>query len=133
VRRTPSRPTARDVHLPEILLNEFRAHVHIELHEGLIADAREAVHLARLDDENVAGAGLELLTVHDIASAALLDELNLVVGMAMRARTASGLTVEQKGGDPDITLVGADEVVGAPAEGQIFLASAMHVWLCLKW
>ena len=42
--------------LTEILLDERRAHVHVELHERFFADALEAVHLTSLDDEDVPGA-----------------------------------------------------------------------------
>jgi hypothetical protein len=39
--------------------------VHIELDQRTVADAREAVDLTSLDHEDVAGARLELLAVHD--------------------------------------------------------------------
>ena len=116
--------------LPEILLDEPWTHVYIELHERLIADAREAVHLARLDDEYVPRTCLELFAVHRVAATALTNELDLVVGMTMRTRAAAGLAIEEEHGDSDISLVGADEVVRAPAERQIFLANAMHEWVC---
>src|SRR5690606_27943091 len=58
----------------QVLLDERRAQVHVELDQRPVPDAPEAVHLARLDDEDVARAGLELLAVHRPQAAALLDE-----------------------------------------------------------
>ena len=92
-------------------LDERRVQMHIELHQRTLADAPEAVNLAGLDDEDVTGAGLELLAVHDPQTATLADELHFVVGMPMRPRTASRLTVEQKDRDADVAVVGANEIV----------------------
>ena len=76
--------------LLEILLNESRAHVHVELHERLVSNRLEAVHLARLDDEYVTGTCLELIAVHRVAAATLANELDLVVGMTMRSGPRPG-------------------------------------------
>ena len=54
----------------QILLDEPRAEVDVELDEGTLADAAEAVDLAGLDDENVAGARFELFAVDGPESAA---------------------------------------------------------------
>ena len=96
----------------------------VELDERLVADALEAVHLAGLDDEDVAGAGLELLAVHRPASATRLDELDLVIRMAVRTGPLAGGTVEQEDGDGDVALVGADELVRAADEGEVLFADA---------
>jgi hypothetical protein len=40
----------------QVLLNETRAQVHVQLDEGRVADTAEALNLARLDDENIPGA-----------------------------------------------------------------------------
>jgi hypothetical protein len=100
--------------------------MHVELDERLVTDHGKAVDLARFDDENVAGAGLEFLAVHDVPSAARLDELNLVVWMAVRTRTAAGLTVEQKNRHADVALIRADEMVRTAAKGQIFPPHLVH-------
>jgi hypothetical protein len=63
--------------------------MHVYLDERLVTDAAEAVDLARLDHENVPGAGLELLPVHDIETAAFPEELDLVVGVTVRAGPTS--------------------------------------------
>jgi len=103
--------------------------MNIELDQGGITDAREAMDLACLDHEDVSRPGLELLAVHRISPAALADELDLVIRMSMRTGSAAGLAVEEKDGDSHIPLIGSNEVVRAPAKWQIFLANAMHVRL----
>jgi len=100
----------------------------IELHEWPVADATKAVHLASLDHENVSGTRLERLSVHRVLAAPLTDELNLIVGMAVRSWAAARLPVEEKHGDASIPLVRADELVRASPEGKILLTNAMH-WL----
>lgn len=100
--------------------------MHVELHERRIADDLEGVHLARLDDENVAGAGLEFDALYYIMAASLANELNLVVGMTMRARSFSRLTVEEKNGDAGVAVVRADEVVRAAAKRELVLTGSIH-------
>src|SRR4249920_2659782 len=97
--------------LGQVLLNETRTEVDIQLNERLFADALEAVNLAGLDDENVAGPGLELRAIHCVESATSLNELDLVVGMPMRAWPATRLAVEEEDGDVDVPIVGSNEIV----------------------
>src|SRR6185369_8396651 len=47
----------------QVLLDEPRAEVDVDLHQRLLADAAKAVDLARLDHQNVARSGFELLPV----------------------------------------------------------------------
>src|SRR5262249_30754359 len=100
--------------------------MHVELHERAIADAAEAVHFARLDHEDVAGARLELAPLDDPSAAALLDELHFVVGMTMRPRAGAGLAAKQEHRNVDVALIGADEVVRAAAKRELLLADAVH-------
>jgi hypothetical protein len=51
VDRSPPRLSSR---LLQVFLDEARAQVHVDLDQRLIADALEPVHLARLDDEEIA-------------------------------------------------------------------------------
>src|SRR5438067_1968564 len=92
--RSPARSSAR--RSVEVLLDESRAEMHVHLHEWTVADAAEAVHLTGFDHEDVARARLELASVDDPPSAALLNELHLVVRMTMRTGTGTGLTVEEE-------------------------------------
>jgi len=54
------------------------------LYERGIAEGFEAVNLAGLDDENVAGAAREGLAVDGPEAATFADELDLVVGVTIR-------------------------------------------------
>jgi hypothetical protein len=87
----------------------------IDLHQRRVADAAEAVHLAGLDHEDVAGSRFELLAIHCPASAPFADELHFVVRMTMRPRSAPRRAVEQKDRDANVALIGADEIVRAAA------------------
>src|SRR5207248_7928930 len=122
--RSPARSSAR--RSVELLLDESRAEMHVHLHEWTVADAAEAVHLTGFDHEDVARARLELASVDDPPSAALLNELHLVVRMTMRTGTGTGLTVEEEHRDVDAAVVGPDEIVRAAAQRKIFLSDANH-------
>src|SRR5262245_43097177 len=98
----------------------------VDLHERLVADALELVNLARLDHENVPCPGLELRAVDDVAPAPRSHELDFVVWMTVRAWTATRERVEQEHGHVHVAVVGADEMVRAPLERQIFLANTVH-------
>lgn len=112
--------------LGQILLNETRAEVYVELYQRRIADRAKTVDLAGLDDEDVTGAGLELLSVHGPTAASVLHELNLVVRVAMRPRPTPRSSIEQKDGDVHVAVLGADEVMRAAAKGKFFLVYAVH-------
>src|SRR6476646_7444580 len=105
--------------LGQVLLNETRTEMDIQLNERLVADALEAVNLAGLDDEDVTRAGLELLAIHCVESATSLNELDLVVRMPMRAWPATRLAVEQEDGDVDVPVVGSNEIVRASLEREV--------------
>jgi hypothetical protein len=100
--------------------------MNIELNERFFTDALEAVNLAGLDDENVASPRLEFFSIDCPTTASRLDELDLVVGMAMRTGPASGLAIEEKDGHANVAVVGANEMVRAPLEGQVFLTDSIH-------
>ena len=100
----------------EVFLDEPRREMDVELHERFVADALEAVDLTGLDDEDVPGRSLEFDAVHVPPSPSGLDELDLVVGMPVRARPGARLSVEEENGDVDVAIVGPDEIVGAALE-----------------
>jgi hypothetical protein len=112
--------------LVEILLNEGRTEMHVDLHQRFVTDAFEAVHLASLDDENVSGAGLEFFSIDIPDPATFPHELNFVVRMAVWSRPPTGQSVQQEYRDRNIAVVGPDEMVRAPFERQVCLARAMH-------
>src|SRR5206468_1911092 len=110
----------------EVFLDESWTDVHVELHQRRVADVLEAMDLAGLDHEDVAGARLELLAIDDPQSATFLDELDLVVGMSMRSGAGAGLAAKQKNRHADVSVIDADEVERAPAKRQILLPDAIH-------
>ena len=54
----PSQPTTL-----QVLLDEARTEVHVELHQRRITNRLEAVDLTGLDDKDISGAALEGLAV----------------------------------------------------------------------
>src|SRR5262245_979966 len=109
----------------EIFLNEVRTKVHVELHERRVAGVLEAMHLAGLDDKNVPSTRFEFSAVHDPGAPPVLNELDFVVGVAMRSRPGARLSMEQEHRHLHV-VVGAHEVVGAAHERQIVLAQFQH-------
>src|SRR5215510_3550724 len=112
--------------LRQVFLDEPGTDVHVELHERRVADAAEAVNLAGLDHEDVAGAGLELLAVHRPQAAPLPDELHLIVRMTMRSGTTTGQRAEKEDRDVDVAMIGADELMRASLKRQVLLTGSMH-------
>ena len=109
--KTPlDRPSlARDqiaaVTLAEVFLNELRAEMYIQLDERSL-NAAEAVNLPGLDHQNIARTGLELLAVHHVQGAAGLNELDFIVRVTVRSRSAPRPAVEQEGRNADRALAG---------------------------
>jgi len=85
--------------------------VDVELHERLVANGGEGMHLTGFDHEHISGARLEGLTFDRPAAATRLDELDLVVRVPMRARPPARLTAEEKDGASHVGVIGADESV----------------------
>src|SRR5262245_52446809 len=112
--------------LGQVFLDEPGTDVHVELHERRVADAAEAVNLAGLDHQDVAGAGLELLAVHRPQPAPFPDELHFIVRMTMRSRTPAGKRAEEEDRHVHVAVVGADELMRAAHERQILLAHSVH-------
>jgi voltage-gated potassium channel Kch len=100
--------------------------MHIELDEGCVTNAAEAVDLAGLDDENVTCSGFEFLSVDGPETAALPHELDFVVRMTMGAWTTPREGAEEEHGHVHVAVVGANEVVRAALKGQVLLANAVH-------
>jgi len=100
--------------------------MYVDLDEGRVTDAAEAVDLPGLDDENVTGARLELVAVHGPETAALPHELDLIVWVAMRPGPTPGEGAEEEHGDIDVAVVGPDEMVRAALKWQVFLTDTVH-------
>jgi hypothetical protein len=112
----------------QVFLDEAGADVDVELDQGGVACSFEAVDFAGFDDEDVSGTTLEGLAVDGPSSAALSDELNLVVRMAMRARSGTRFAVKKEDGYSGIPLLRSDKFVRTSYERQILLAYVMHAW-----
>jgi hypothetical protein len=100
--------------------------MYVDLNERFVSNAGEAVDFTRLHDEDVAGAGFELLSVDVPPSTTRAHELNLVVGMPMRTGTAAGHSAEKIDRDAHVTVVGSDELMRAALEWQVLLSNVMH-------
>jgi hypothetical protein len=101
--------------------------MHLELDEGCVTDAAEAVDLPGLDDENVTCSGFEFLSVDGPETAAFPHELDFVVRMTMGAWTTPREGAEEEHGDVHVAVVGPDEVVRATLKGQVLLTNAVHL------
>lgn len=65
-------------------MHETRTEMYVELDQGRVTDAAEAMDLPGLDDENVTCTGFEFLSVDRPETASFPHELDFVVRMAMR-------------------------------------------------
>jgi hypothetical protein len=100
--------------LGQVLLNESRIEVDINLDQRGVANAAEAMDLPRLDDKNVTGAGLEFLPVDRPEAPAFPDELDFIVWMTMSPGATPREGAEEKGGDIDVAVLSPNELVRAP-------------------
>jgi hypothetical protein len=95
--------------------------MYVNLDEGCIADAAEAVDLPGLNDKNVTGAGFEFLPVDGPETPAFPHELDFIVGMTMGPGTVPGKGAEEEDGDIDVPVLGSNEAVRAALKWQVLL------------
>jgi len=100
--------------------------MYINLHEGRVANAAEAMDLPGLDDQDVTGAGLEFLPVDRPEAPAFPDELDFIVRMPMGPGTTPGEGAEEEGRDVDVAVLGSNELVRAALKGQVLLTHTVH-------
>jgi len=113
----------------QVLLDEARAQVDVELHELRLPDARETVYLTGFDDQDVAGARFELFPVDDPPAPPFLHELHFIVGMAMRTGARARASSKQENRYVHVAVLGADEMVRAAAMRQGLLSNSVHAIL----
>src|SRR5262245_11039725 len=113
----------------QVLLDEARAQVDVELHQLRLADAGETVYLTGFDYKDIAGARFELLPVDDPPAAPFLHELHFIVGMAMRTGAGARESSKQENRYVHVAVLGADEVVRAAAIRQVLLTNSIHAIL----
>jgi hypothetical protein len=100
--------------------------MYIELDEGCVTNAAEAVDLPSLDDENVTRSRFELLTVDGPESTAFPHELDFIVWMTVWSGTTSREGAEEEHGDVHVAVVGADELMRAALKWEVLLTDAVH-------
>jgi hypothetical protein len=100
--------------------------MYIQLDEGRVTNAMEAMDLPGLDDKNVTRAGFEFLSVDGPQTPAFRHELDFIVRMTMGPRTTPGESAEEKHGDIYVAVIGPNESVRAALKGEIFLTDAVH-------
>jgi hypothetical protein len=100
--------------------------MNVELNQRRVTDAAEFVNLAGLDDEDVARAALELDPIDLPEAPTFPHELNLVVRVAMGARTPSGERAEEESGDVDLAVIGPDEFERVEMNRQVALSNPVH-------
>src|SRR5688572_26568035 len=79
----------------EILLDERRAQMYVQLYQRNVANRGEAVNFAGADHQHVARAGFERDAIDRPAATTALDELNLIVRVPVRARSTPWGPVEE--------------------------------------
>jgi hypothetical protein len=84
------------------------------------------MHLAGLDDKDIAGTGLETHAIHHVATTPRLDELDFVVRVSVGTRTGARCAVEQEHRGRHVALVGADELMRAAPKRQLVTMDSMQ-------
>jgi hypothetical protein len=100
--------------------------MYINLDQGGIADAAEAVYLASFHHEDVTCTGFKLLSVDDPDATALPHDLYFIVRVPVWARPTAGLGAEEEHGDIHVPLLSPDELMRAPLKRKVLLTDTMH-------
>ena len=100
--------------------------MYVDLDEGRLTNAAEAMDLPGLDDQNVTRAGFEFLAVDGPETATFPHELDFIVRMTMGPGTTPREGAEEEHGDIRVAVVGPDKVVRATLKGQVFLTDTVH-------
>ena len=116
----------RSFDLLQILLDEARTEVHVELYERRITSNLEAVDLTGLDDKDISRAALEGLAVNGPHTATFTDELDLVIRVAVRTGSGTGLAVEEEHRGTGVALFSSNKLVRTTNKRQTILAHVMH-------
>src|SRR6266481_195609 len=119
----------------QVLLDEARIEVNVDLYQWRITDCLEAMNLTGLDDKDVSRAALEGLAVDGPHSAAFTDELDLVIRVPVRTRSRTGLPMEQEHRNTGVALLRSNKLMRTTNKWQILLAHVMYPLRpsCLDW
>src|SRR5215831_2022088 len=96
------------------------------------------MNLTGLNDKDISRAALEGLAVDRPHSPAFTDELDLVIRVAVRARSRTGLPLEQERRNTSVALLSSNKLMRTTNKRQILLAHVMHPvspparhWMCV--
>jgi hypothetical protein len=85
------------------------------------------VYLSGLNDKDVTGLALEGLSVDGPDSSPLANELDFIIGMAMRTRPGTRFALEQEYRNAGVALLGSHKLMGAAYKWEILLPHMMHL------
>src|SRR3954469_20236124 len=91
--------------LRQVLLDEPRAQMHVNLDQRIIANALKGMDFAGLDHENVSSASFELLAVDHPEPPALPHELHFIIGMFVGPWTAPREGSQKEDRDVHVSIV----------------------------
>jgi hypothetical protein len=100
--------------------------MYVDLDEGRVTNAAEAMDLPGLDDQNVTRAGFEFLPVDGPETATFPHELDFIVRVTVGAGTTPREGAEQEHGDIHVAVIGPDKVVRAALKRQVILTDPIH-------
>jgi hypothetical protein len=98
----------------------------IELDEGRVTNAAEAVDLPGLDDKNVTCTGFEFLSIDGPETATFPHELDFIIRMAMGPGTVPREGAEEEHGDIHVAVIGPDKAMRAALKWQVLLTDTVH-------
>jgi hypothetical protein len=100
--------------------------MHIELNQGRVTNAAEAVDLTRFDDEDVTCASFEFLSIDSPEPAPFPHELDFIVRMTMGPGATPREGAEEEYGDIHVAVIGPNELVRTTLKRQVLLTNAVH-------
>jgi len=106
----------------QVLLDEARTEVNVDLYQRRVTKRLETMDLARLNDKDISRAALEGFAVDRPHSAAFTNKLNLVIGVPVRARPRTRLSMKQEHRNARVSLLSSNKLMRATNKRQILLA-----------
>src|SRR6516165_4522456 len=111
----------------QVLLDEARTEVNVDLYQRRVTKRLETMDLARLNHKDISGAALEGFAVDRPHSPAFTNKLNLVIGVPVRARSRTRLSMKQEHRNARVSLLSSNKLMRATNKRQILLAHVMHL------
>src|SRR6516164_351595 len=111
----------------QVLLDEARTEVNVDLYQRRVTKRLETMDLARLNDKDISRAALEGFAVDRPHSPAFTNKLNLVIGVPVRARPRTRPSMKQEHRNARVSLLSSNKLMRATNKRQILLAHVMHL------